>query len=882
MAFAPTPRTRPARALDFLHRRLPKGAAPLPLSAAALPSRGLCLGLALAAASAAMAQQPPAAPRATSGARSMAHDIPAGALGAGLLRFAAATGVTLSFDPALTDGQTTAGLQGSHTLSSGFRQLLAGSGLEAVPREGGGYTLRKAEQVQADTAAAEAAGNYTLREVRVTGKRDGETEGTDSYTTEAITIGKTAQALRELPQSVSVVTRQRLDDQKLTSLDEAAAQAVGITVQDTNSRLSAIYSRGFEIDSVQLDGGAPMFVGVGFYTGIVFDLAAYDRVELMRGAAGLVNGTGNPGGAVNLVRKMPTATPQLNVQLSAGRWNNYRTEVDASGPLAFDGKLRGRVVAAYVDRNYFTDRRATQKPLLYGVLEADLGPHAVLAVGAREEQTKERGSNTSVPRYSNGADLGLARNTGLTTDWAHFDSTSSEVFGKLTWRLADRWTLRANATHARQNSTGIGALGFGAVDPTTLQGHTWIGTPSTSSNQQTMLDVNISGAFDLFGRTHEALFGADTQDMTSQWLGSVYSVNPPGLPIDIFSPNPGLWERPDMPNWVRDYNPNKQKQVGAYGSLRLEVADKTKLIVGARVNRFKYDQVYRERVDANDDFDYSAAWSLASATSYSEPTKVTPFAGLIHDINHEWSAYASYAEIYKPQANLKAGPKPGTGLAPMRGSNVELGLKGELLNGKLNTALALYRIVQKGKAIRDPRYESQTILYAGSCCYLGSGKVISQGLDVEVNGQVARGLNVYAGYTYNNNQDKTVNAAFSTITPRHSVKLWTTWQLPDAASQWKIGGGATLQSTQYVKGTAASLNTQTGLYNGPSIPFNYSQSGYAVWNAMVEYRIDPKWSMTLNLNNLFDKTYYRTVGSSASGNYYGEPRNVMLTLRGKF
>lgn len=453
MAFKRTPRTRPARALDYLDRRLANSAAPLPLSAGALATRGLCLGLALAAASAAMAQQPPAAPRASSGAPGRTHDIPAGALGAGLLRFAAATGVTLSFDPALTDGRATAGLRGSHTLSSGFRQLLAGSGLEAVPREGGGYTLRKAEQVQADTAAA---GNYTLREVRVTGKRDGETEGTDSYTTEAITIGKTAQALRELPQSVSVVTRQRLDDQKLTSLDEAAAQAVGITVQDTNSRLSAIYSRGFEIDSVQLDGGAPMFVGVGFYTGIVFDLAEYDRVELMRGAAGLVNGTGNPGGAVNLVRKMPTTTPQLNVQLSAGRWNNYRTEVDASGPLAFDGKLRGRLVAAYVDRDYFTDRRATQKPLLYGVLEADLGPQAVLAVGAREEQTKERGSNTSVPRYSNGADLGLARNTGLTTDWAHFDSTSSEVFGKLTWRLAARWTLRANATHARQNSTGLG------------------------------------------------------------------------------------------------------------------------------------------------------------------------------------------------------------------------------------------------------------------------------------------------------------------------------------------------------------------------------------------------------------------------------------------
>lgn len=834
-------------------------------------ARVLCLALALAGSGLATAQ-------------TGAHAIPAGALGPALSRFAATAGVTLSFEPALTQGLRTPGLQGTHTTAQGLAQLLAGSGLEAVAMQGGGYTLRRAvAPAPAPAAAPASSADYTLREVRVTGRRDGETEGTGSYTTEATTVGKTAQALRELPQSVSVVTRQRLDDQNLTSLDGAAGQAVGITVQDVNSRLSSMYSRGFEIDSVQLDGGAPMFVGVGFYSGVVFDMAEYDRVELLRGAAGLINGTGNPGGAVNLVRKMPTATPQFSVLASAGSWNNYRTEFDASGPLAFDGKLRGRAVVSYLDRAYFTDRRSTKKPLFYGVLEADLGPTAVFAVGAREERVKDHGSSAWVPRYSNGADLKLPRrNSGLTTDWAHTDTTSEELFAKLTWRLADRWTLRVNATHTKQQSSGMNAFGYGAVDPVTLQGHTWGGTPQKSMNKQTLLDLNLSGAFDLFGRTHEVLVGADTQDMRSQWLGSIFTDNPAGLPIDVFHPNPGLWQKPTVPVWVRDYNPNQQKQVGAYGTLRMEVAEGTKVIVGARVNRFKYSQVYRERVDANDDFDFSADWSLASATRYSEPTKITPFGGVVYDINHAWSAYASYAEIYKPQANLKAGPQPGTGLKPMRGSNVEIGLKGELMGGKLNTAFALYRIEQEGKAVRDPRYEFQTILYAGSCCYVGSGKVISQGFDVEVNGELTRGVNLYAGYTYNHNQDKTVNAAFSTITPRHSLKLWGTWQLPNEASAWKIGGGATIQSTQYVKGTAASLNAATGLYTGPLVPFNYTQSGYAVWNAMAQYRISPQWTVQMNLNNIFDTRYYRTVGSSASGNYYGEPRNAMLTLRGKF
>ncbi|MBS7779773.1 TonB-dependent receptor [Acidovorax sp. CCYZU-2555] len=838
---------------------------PLALAAA------LALGVSLH--TGAVAQTTPPAQQRT------AFDIPAGPLTPALNRFAQRLGVTLAFEPTLAEGKTTQGVRGSHSIQSGFADLLAGTGLKASMTAPGVYTLRSDAADTVTPPVPAAPSDYTLREVRVAARRLGETEGSASYTSDAITVGKTAQAMREMPQSVSVITKQRLEDQNITDLGAAADQAVGITVQDQNTRLPNIYSRGFLIDSIQLDGGSPMFTG--HYANVAYDMAEYDRVELLRGAAGLLNGTGNPGGAINLVRKMPTATPQYSFTASAGRWSNYRTEFDASGPLAFDGKLRGRAVVAYENRDYFVDRRSVEKPLFYGVLEADLGPAATLALGAREQRIHENGTTSWLPRYSNGGDLRLPRNTGLTTDWSFLDGTSKEVFAKLTWRLADRWTLRANATQARQQGLAYGAFGFGAVDPLTGKGHTWGGTPQWYQNKQNMIDVNVSGAFDLLGRTHEVLFGVDAQDITSRWKGSTFSPDV-GLPVDLFNLDPGLWARPTANDWVRDYNPNQQRQVGAYGTLRLEVADGTKLIVGARVNRFKYDQQYMTRTNGSGDFDASAPWALAAATQYKEPTKVTPFAGIVHDINANWSAYASYAEIFKPQANLKAGPAPGTGLKPARGSNTEIGVKGELLDGKLNTAFALYRIEQEGNGIADPRYPTETILYAGSCCYLASGKVISQGLDAEVNGEIARGVNIYAGYTYNNNRNKTTNAVLSSITPKHSVKLWGTWQLPGDASAWKLGAGATVQSTQYVSGTASTRNAATGLYNGPSVPFRYTQGGYTVWNMSVAYQIDPQWSLTLNVNNVFDKWYYRTVGSSASGNYYGEPRNAMLTLRGKF
>ncbi|WP_370679482.1 TonB-dependent siderophore receptor [Comamonas sp. GB3 AK4-5] len=830
----------------------------------ALAAAGLC------ASAAAQVAAENAAPAPSAAAADALRDyrIPAGPLDEALNRFGRASGLLLSFTQEQVQGLRSPGLEGRHTQAKGIAALLHNTGLQALRRPDGSYMLQPVAEVHVPV-------DYSLREVRVAAQRLGETEGTGSYTSDAITVGKTAQAMREMPQSVAVMTRQRLDDQNITDLGKAAEQAVGMTVTDNNYRLPNIYSRGFQINSIQLDGGAPM--DTGLYANVAYDLAEYDRIELLRGAAGLLNGTGNPGGAVNLVRKMPTATPQFSFTASAGSWNNYRTEFDASGPLAFDGKLRGRAVIAYENRKYFTDRRSSEKPFFYGVLEADLGPTATLALGMREQRLHENGNGAGLPRYSTGADLGLPRHTSLTTDWAYMDGYSKEAFAKLTWRVAPQWTLRANATRARQHGMTKAAFGAVAVDPLTAQGTRWLGIPTEYWNRQNLLDVNLSGAFKLLGRTHELLVGADMQDISSRQYDYGYSTNPIGRPLDVFNPGNTPWPEPVMnADPLRSYGPYGQKQYGLYGTLRMELAEGTKLIAGARLNRYKYSAAYRER-------DVSGAWGAQESTGYSEPTKAVPFAGLVHDLNGQWTAYASYAEIFKPQAEYKAGPAPGTGLEPMHGSTTELGIKGELLDGKLNTAFALYRTEQNDQAVLDPHYPLQGITWrSGQCCYVSSGKTVSQGFDMEISGEVVGGVNLYAGYTYNHNRNKATDAPFSSITPRHLLKLWGTWQLPDQASQWKLGGGANIQSKQYVTGTAATWNATTGKFDGPTVPFKYTQGGYAVWNLMAEYRLDPRWALTFHVNNLLDKTYYRTMGTSVSGNYYGEPRNMAVILRGKF
>lgn len=800
-------------------------------------------------------------------------DIPAQSLNQALLQLGQQTDIQIYYLPETVANLNAPAVSGTLTAEQALTQLLGGTGIE-VRWNGKTASLSR-------PASTEQGGVHTLRAVRVEARRVGETEGTGSYTSDAITLGKTPQAMREIPQSVSVLTKQRLEDQNITDLGQAAEQIAGLTVQDSGHRLTDIYSRGFAIDSIQLDGGAPMSTSSGNYTFISYDMAEFDRVEVLRGAAGLINGTGNPGGAVNLVRKMPTAAPQFNFTASAGRWDNYRTEVDGSGPLAFDGKLRGRGVAVYENRKYFTDRRATEKPTFYGVLEADIGPDAVLAVGGRYQRIREKGTPQGFPRYSNGADLGLPRNTALTAPWAYEDTTSSELFAKLSWRLAPRWTLRANATFTEEDRDVNGGYVSGAVNPITRTGSRWVGSDQHSWNRQQMLDINLSGAFDLFGRTHEVLVGADMQDIKSKWQSFVVE-RATGQVADLFDIGSTPYVSGDLARGqlFRSYEPNDTRQYGAYGTLRLEVTDTTKVVVGARANKYKFKQVYSTYLD--DSWQMTDTWRIASGTQYSEPTQIVPFGGILYDLTPEWTAYASYAEIFNPQAYYKSGPAPGKGLDPMHGSNTELGLKGELLDGKLNTSIALYRVVQKDRAVLDTRYPTSETLFAGACCYVNAGKVVSQGVDLEVSGEIAQGVNIYAGYTYNHNRDETEAAVFSTITPKHSFKFFGTWQLPGRASAWKLGGGVTVNSKQYVSGSAASWNASAQNWTGGSVPFNYTQGGYAVWNLMAEYRFNPNWTLTLNVDNVFDKWYYRTVGSSTLGNYYGEPRNAGLTLRGKF
>lgn len=782
-------------------------------------------------------------------ATAQAFTVPAGPLATALNDFAVAAGVSLSTDPAQTRGLRSPGVRGSFGVAQGFAQVLAGSGLEAVQLPNGAYVLRQA----APSSAAAAGVEKTMAPVTVSAsmERDPVSEHSNSYAARAVTVGKGVQTLREIPLSVSVVTRQKMDDQNLNTIDAVLANTTGITMYDSPMGGRYVYSRGFMVDTYQFDGvnRAMFYPQANSFTS---NTTMLDRVEIVRGATGLLQGTGSPGAAINMVRKRPLAEKQVQLALSAGRWNDVRGEVDVTGPLNESGSIRGRVVAAHEQRDYFYDVADSRTDVLYGVLEFDLAPGSKLTTGASYEKLKSTPFFSGMPRYLDGSDPKLPRSTYLGADWNRWDSRQTAAFAEFEHRFDADWSLKASANYTREQHDVKYMFNLGALNPATMAGMMMYAGVFDYGTTNKGLDLSLDGKFNAFGRRHGFSAGVSTNRLESD---SDYSLAMMKLPNSALQPNHGVAEPSDA--WIREkqygggHSLTTMTQTGAYGVARFSVSDPLTVVAGARVSNFKSTSVYRDTGEV-----------------YLDPSRengvVTPYGGVIYAFDKRWSGYASVSDIFQPQNQRTA---EGALLEPLKGRNLEVGVKGELFDGKVNTSLALFRIEQRNRAEAD----LVNICTSGTECYFSTGKVRSEGVDAEISGEVTPGWQLFAGYTLNNFKylEQTSNAGVmfaSTYSPRHMLRAWSDYRLPGALQKWSVGGGVNFQ-------TESSRTTRD---------VKVAQGAYALWSARAAYQIDRNWTASLSVTNLLDKRYYQTVGAPAWGNFYGEPRKAQLTLRARF
>ncbi len=680
-------------------------------------------------------------------------------------------------------------------------------------------------------------------------RKDGETElpdmvisGESTSATQppgVTTLGKVPLKPRELPQSASVIDHERLEQQNLFSLDEAMQQATGVTVQPFQLLTTAYYVRGFKVDSFELDGVPAL---LGNTASSPQDMAIYERVEILRGSNGLLHGTGNPAATVNLVRKRPQREFAASTTLSAGRWDRYRTEVDVGGPLSASGNVRGRAVAAYEDRDYFYDVADQGTRLLYGVTEFDLSPDTLLTVGAQYQHIDSITNMAGVPMAKDGSNLGLSRDTYLDVDWDRFKWDTYRAFGSLEQQLGGGWKGKVSAEYQEADSRLRYAGSFGAIDPQTGDGGQLTGAAYKFKSIQRSLDANLNGPVRLFGLTHELLGGVtyaqgETRQDTARFL------NLPNTPVNVYRWDPHGVPRPQIGQYTSP-GTTTTTQKGLYALGRIKLAEPLTLVVGGRESWWDQD---------------------TPATRFKPGRQFTPYGGLIWDFARDWSWYVSYAEVYQPQADRQTwNSEP---LSPVEGKTYETGIKGELADGRLNLSLAAFRIDLENNPQEDPDHPGPP----NNPFYISGGKVRSQGFELEGTGYLTPYWSLSAGYTYTSTEylkdsQNDSGTRYSTFTPRHLLRLWSNYDLPWQDRRWSVGGGLQAQSDYSVD------------YRGVSM----RQGGYALVNMRLGYKIDEHWTAAVNVNNLFDRTYYQSLSNPNWNNRYGEPRSFNVSLRGAF
>lgn len=748
----------------------------------------------------------------------------------------------------------------SHPLVARFRFALCPLALALPATLLSLVSVVHAAETDAEKNSARDDGVLQLGATTISGQALGATtEGTHSYTT-----GSTSTAtglplsIRETPQSVTVITRQQMDDRGVQSIGDALRNTPGISTQKYDSDRTEFSARGFAITNFQYDGVNIPYDGVyGENPNNGDDASSLDRIEIVKGATGLMTGSGDPSATVNLIRKKPTKEFKASISGTVGYWDAYRSVGDISGSLNDSGSVRGRFVGAYSDKNSYQDHYSQKKDLFYGILEADLTPDTLLTFGVDKSSTTPRGSSwTGNPVYfSDGGRTDFPRHFNPGADWSRRDFDDITYFASLEQALANDWKFMASVDQkTTDHDTRLASASGGNPDRATGEGMFLYWGRWEGHRVQNTADVNVTGPFTLGGREHELVAGfmashsrqtGATYDTSAFELvpGSIYDWSG-DLPEQNFPKN-GKYER-------------TQSQNGLYLATRLHATDDLSIILGSRLSTFKY----------NEDYSYYPGAGLDDThASYKEHGVVTPYAGVVYGLDDTYSAYASYTSIYQPQTYKDA---TGSTLAPVEGASYEAGLKAAYFDGRLNASLAFFRIEQDNVA---ESIGTNPVTNEG--IYKAIDGATTKGVELELAGEAAEGWNLSAGYTYARTRDADEQRIFgfplATSKPEHVVRTFTTYRLPGALDQVTIGGGISWQSAFYGKIYSPTTGGDTRI----------KQGGYTLVDLMSRYQFNENLSFTVNANNVFDKRYLTGLGNFDT-TYYGEPRNVMLTTKWDF
>jgi len=684
---------------------------------------------------------------------------------------------------------------------------------------------------------------------------------------------------RQTPQSVTTITRQQMDDRGVQNIEQALETTPGVSVSKsevggrTDFRARGYSISNWKVDGLQFQGGSDFSNG-----GSALNMDLYERIDIVRGANGLLGGTGDPSATVNLIRKAPTRTFGGSAYATYGSWDKRRLGADLNLPLSEDGRLRSRFVMTQEDANSFRDNQSNRSRAALANFEFDLDDATTLGAGYQYEYNKVVGAGwgANIPIwYGDGSKTDLPRSSNVAPSWSFGEYITRTAFGSLAHQFDNDWSLDlkvAQSTSEVLNHRGLAKVNstsggnYGGYWNQDGSGAVLNGLHSSVDTTQQSAQIDLSGPFELFGRSHQAMVGYN--DSRSVAWSPEYNCTMIGDGISRagargcqFRANNGL-PISDWGNGVdEDYRllasqtgrhtKTTTRLQGMYAATRLSITDPLSVILGARVT------------------DYSATTLALDGTRTNQQNNgiVTPYLGAVYDLNDTYSLYASYTDIFNPQTQETVS---GSRVEPIRGQSYESGIKGAWFDGRLNASAAYFLTKQENKAVLADGLSTPT---GGDAYKAGSGQE-TDGIDLEVAGALTPNWNVYAGYTYLHFRRVDSDGRSD---PSHLFKASTTYRLSGPLERLTLGAGVTAQSN--IRALSSPAGQPINGVSRSSTDVNWS--GYAIWNAMAKYQLTDDTAVTLNANNLFDKHYYTRYGFYA-GAIYGDPRNLALTVSTSF
>lgn len=688
-------------------------------------------------------------------------------------------------------------------------------------------------------AYAEETDNIELPAINIEDDADSEvipSETTGDYLVKkSRTSTKLNLKLKETPQSVSIITQQQLEDFNLTTLADALDLAPSINVERVETDRIYYTSRGFDITNFQIDN---LNTSVGAAFGNVqgdIDTVVYDRVEVLRGANGLLTGTGNPSATINFVRKRPTTEFQASVNGQVGSWNRKRAVADISGSLNEAGTVRARVVAAIEDKDGYLDRYGKKREVFYGVVDFQLSDATQLTLGHTYQQDDADSPlwGSLEVAFSDGTPTNFDASDSNAAQWAYWNNGTNTSFVELQTEFDNGWQTKAQLMRENKKSDSELFYTYGALDPVTGAGMIAYPSKYNADIKMYIADVYASGPFTIAGREHELVIGAqwaktdiDQTSINGDTLGTPLTYE---TYLDGSSPRPNFSAAPTG-------GVTNERQRSVYASAKLNFTDALKVIVGGRYT------------------DYSLTEDSYGTVQDYENKQWVPYLGAVYALTERLNVYASYTEIFTPQGETDINRKT---LGAIEGDTIEMGLKMDFNDGKALASASIFRTVQDNLAVAAGLIPGSVDAY-----FDAADGITSKGIELDVQGEVLPGLKLAGGYAFVDIEDANGDQA-NTFSPKQTFKLASTYQL-QSAPKWRVGGTVKWKDDTF----------------GPLV----EQSSYSTWDAMVSYQATDNLKASLNVYNIFDKEYLSSVywAGLFGQAFQGSPRSATVSVKYDF